>query len=106
MVLAPEEICYYSSSKPKSCAIEDEREMYQFDQEGKTCVVQSGCLEHFSTFKTKLECLEMCSGKLLTLLIQNQQSKKLKFSRCPNNWFETAVLFHYSSVGLRKVLSK
>ena len=54
--------------------------MYQFDQERKTCVAQSGCLEHFSIFKTKLECLEMCSGKLLILLIQNQQIKKLAFS--------------------------
>ena len=63
--LALEDICR-QPAMPQSCSVKGTKETYRFNQEWKTCeVTHNGCLEHLNDFKTKLDCLQMCSGKTL-----------------------------------------
>ena len=76
--LAPEDICR-QPAMPQSCAVNDTRKTYHFNQEWKTCdVSQDGCLEHLSDFKTKLDCLQICSGKTLRAFTKDQDARKFK----------------------------
>ena len=76
---------------PQSCVAKGTRKTYHFNHEWKTCDdSQDGCLEHLSDFKTKLDCLQMCSGKTLGVFTKDQNERKFK----NKTWiFEKAVLY-------------